>query len=97
MTKFEVKGKKLLIQLPEKENVTESGLFIPDTAERDRTDIKNFLGEVLEIGDKVEGICVGDMVFSDPYVEYLGITHPDTKKQCVFANQDNVLSVVRTF
>ena len=93
--KFIPQGKKLLVELPEKEQVSEGGIIIPETAEIDKSNIKNALGIVLEVGDKVEGIAPGDLVFSDPYMEYLGITHPDTKKQCVFMTQDNVISIVK--
>src|SRR5688572_8466458 len=78
--KFNMKGKKLLVQLPEKENVTEAGLFIPDGATMDvKANIKKVLGIVLEVGSKVdESISEGDYVLSDPYIDYMHVTHPDT-------------------
>lgn len=94
MVKFNVQGRKLLIQVPERENVTETGIIIPDTAEMDKNDITKMLGIVLEVGPDVVGINAGDQVFIDPYMEYLGIKNPNSGKECVFAHQDNVLAVI---
>lgn len=100
MTEFNLLGKKLLVELPLEvhgEVLTEGGIILPESAIREDETLRNVLdalGTVLAVGDKVIGISVGDKVLCNPTLEYMPITHPDSKRGCVFMMEDNVLSVV---
>lgn len=101
MTKFNLLGKKIFIQLPEPKTVTESGIIKP-TAQLDGTPVEStmntfddYLGTVLEVGPDVVGVKPGDLVLTDPTTLYNPpIEHPDTKKMCTFIMEGQVLSTI---
>lgn len=54
---LELSSQKLLIKPNPKQDKTETGIFIPESAQK-----KNCTGEVLKISDDVVGISVGDHI-----------------------------------
>lgn len=101
MTKFNLLGKKIFIQLPVPEAVTESGIIKPinnldgSPIESSVNTFDDCLGLVLEVGPDVVGVKVGDSVLTDPTALYNPpIEHPDTKKMCTFIMEGQVLSTI---
>ena len=96
MTKFEVRGKRILVQEPDKMKVTDAGILLPETAEPDPRDVKNWYCEVIGVGDKLETeVIVGQVVVIDPTVPYVGFLHPDSNRPCMFITQDQILAIVK--
>jgi co-chaperonin GroES (HSP10) len=101
MTKFNLLGKKIFIQLPIPEEKTESGIIKPTSlldgspVESSMNTFDDCLGLVLEVGTEVVGVKPGDLVLTDPTSMYNPpIGHPDTEKMCTFILENQVLAVI---
>jgi chaperonin GroES len=57
-------GSRVLIAVDKKEEMTEGGIYIPESA---RDDKEATTGEVLEIGADAEMVSAGDVVVFDKY------------------------------
>ena len=56
-------GNNILIKVPEKEKITQSGIVIPDSAEQEKPEN----GEVVAVGSKVKSVKPGDTVLFAKY------------------------------
>jgi chaperonin GroES len=56
-------GKRIVVQPATPEEVTKSGIIIPDSAKKERS----AQGKVIAIGEKLEGVTVGNTVFFAKY------------------------------
>lgn len=92
--KFNLKRKNLLVQELDRENTTKSGLILPPSATKDIADVTNWFGEVIGVGDEIEGIYLGDIVVIDPTISYPMFEHPTSKKTCMFVSYNQILSTV---
>lgn len=91
---FNLKRKNILVQEVDRSDTTRSGLILPPSATKDINDVTNWFGEVIGVGDEVEGISIGDTVVIDPTVPYPGFKHPITGKSCMFVTYNQILSSV---
>jgi chaperonin GroES len=81
-------GKRVLVTPLKLEEVSASGIIIPDSARKE----KPAQGTVRAIGESVEGIAVGDTVIFTKY-GFSEITVADEEYYVV--NQDDVLVVIQ--
>ena len=102
-TIFEIKGSKVLVELPVQQDQTESGLIIPKndlTGAPIESSVKTFhdyLGTILEVGDKVVDYKVGDKILSDPSTDYNPpFVNPNSGRLCTFILDSQILSVITT-
>ena len=94
MIKFDVKGKRLLIQEPPKELVSKGGIILVDGS-RDIANVMEWSVEIIGVGDEVENIQVGDFAIIDPTVELPMFNHPETGKKCMFINSGQILAILK--
>jgi chaperonin GroES len=84
MSKATIKpvGKRVLVRPESAEEKTKSGIIIPDTARKEKPE----RGEVIAIGESLEGVSVGDTIVFSKYgyddikidgVEYYVVKHDD--------------------
>jgi chaperonin GroES len=85
-------GDRVLIEPQVQEEVTKSGILLPDTVEKNKKEE----GKVLAIGDgekiKALGLAVGDMVL---FGKYSGDDVEYDDKELKFLKHDDVLAVVK--
>ena len=86
MDKLKPLADRVLVIQDEAQAVTESGLLIPDTAKE-----KPNRGKVLDIGEKVTNISIGDYVL---YSKYGGTQVTSELKDCVLLKQSDILAIL---
>ena len=86
MDKLKPLADRLLVIQDEAQAETESGLLIPDTAKE-----KPNRGKVLDIGDSVTNISIGDYVL---YSKYGGTQVTSELKDCVLLKQSDILAIL---
>lgn len=80
-------GERILIKQTEQEEVTKSGIVLPETASKE----KPIIGEVLAVGSKVEEVKAGDKVI---FEKYSGTEVKDGEESYLILEKDNVLAIV---
>ena len=80
-------GERVLIKQTKQEEVTKSGIVLPDTASKE----KPIIGEVTAIGEAIKEIKIGDKVI---YEKYAGTEVKDNDDVYLLLEVKNVLAVV---
>jgi chaperonin GroES len=80
-------GTRILVKNVEELEKTAGGLFIPDGAQE-----KPAEGEIIAIGEKVEGINIGDKVF---YGKYSGTEIKPEDEELLVMDALDILAIVR--
>ena len=80
-------GERILIKQTEQDEVTKSGIVLPETASKE----KPIIGEVLAVGSKVEEVKAGDKVI---FEKYSGTEVKDGEESYLILEKDNVLAIV---
>jgi co-chaperonin GroES (HSP10) len=83
-------GRKMVTTLPVPVKETDSGIIIPDNVKVEYQDVRNWICTVESVGEKVEGISIGDKVLLDPLSSPLPFKHT-TGEQYLFLTQDQIL------
>jgi len=102
-TIFEIKGSKVLVELPVQQEQTDGGIIIPKTdltgatIESSVKTFHDYLGTIVGVGDKVVDYKVGDKILSDPSTDYNPpFVNPNSGKLCTFILDSQILSVITT-
>ncbi|MCP1223312.1 co-chaperone GroES [Sebaldella sp. S0638] len=80
-------GERVLIKQTKQEEITKSGIVLPDTASKE----KPIIGEVTAVGDAIKEIKIGDKVI---YEKYAGTEVKDNDDVYLLLEEKNVLAVV---
>lgn len=80
-------GERVLIKQTKQEEVTKSGIVLPDTVSKE----KPIIGEVSAIGESIKEIKVGDKVI---YEKYAGTEVKDNDITYLLLEEKNVLAIV---
>ncbi len=80
-------GERVLIKQTKQEEITKSGIVLPDTASKE----KPIIGEVTAVGDAIKEIKIGDKVI---YEKYAGTEAKDNDDVYLLLEEKNVLAVV---
>ena len=80
-------GERVLIKQTKQEEITKSGIVLPDTASKE----KPIIGEVTAIGEAIKEIKIGDKVI---YEKYAGTEVKDNDDVYLLLEVKNVLAVV---
>ena len=80
-------GERVLIKQTKQEEVTKSGIVLPDTASKE----KPIIGEVTAVGEAIKEIKIGDKVI---YEKYAGTEVKDNDDVYLLLEVKNVLAVV---
>ena len=80
-------GERVLIKQTKQEEVTKSGIVLPDTVSKE----KPIIGEVTAIGESIKEIKVGDKVI---YEKYAGTEVKDNDETYLLLEEKNVLAIV---
>ena len=80
-------GERVLIKQTKQEEVTKSGIVLPDTASKE----KPIIGEVTAIGEAIKEIKIGDKVI---YEKYAGTEVKDNEEVYLLLEEKNVLAIV---
>ena len=80
-------GERVLIKQTKQEEITKSGIVLPDTASKE----KPIIGEVTAVGDAIKEIKIGDKVI---YEKYAGTEVKDNDDVYLLLEVKNVLAVV---
>ncbi|MBP9477517.1 MAG: co-chaperone GroES [Sebaldella sp.] len=80
-------GERVLIKQTKQEEVTKSGIVLPDTVSKE----KPIIGEVSAIGESIKEIKVGDKVI---YEKYAGTEVKDNDVTYLLLEEKNVLAIV---
>ena len=80
-------GERVLIKQTKQEEVTKSGIVLPDTVSKE----KPIIGEVSAIGESIKEIKVGDKVI---YEKYAGTEVKDNDETYLLLEEKNVLAIV---
>ena len=80
-------GERVLIKQTKQEEVTKSGIVLPDTASKE----KPIIGEVTAVGEAIKEIKIGDKVI---YEKYAGTEVKDNDDVYLLLEEKNVLAVV---
>ena len=80
-------GERVLIKQTKQEEVTKSGIVLPDTVSKE----KPIIGEVTAVGKSIKEIKVGDKVI---YEKYAGTEVKDNDETYLLLKKKNVLAIV---
>lgn len=80
-------GERVLIKQTKQEEVTKSGIVLPDTVSKE----KPIIGEVAAIGEAIKEIKIGDKVI---YEKYAGTEVKDNDEVYLLLEEKNVLAIV---
>ena len=80
-------GERVLIKQTKQEEVTKSGIVLPDTVSKE----KPIIGEVTAVGASIKEIKVGDKVI---YEKYAGTEVKDNDEVYLLLEEKNVLAIV---
>ena len=80
-------GERVLIKQTKQEEVTKSGIVLPDTVSKE----KPISGEVTAVGKSIKEIKVGDKVI---YEKYAGTEVKDNDETYLLLEEKNVLAIV---
>ena len=80
-------GERVLIKQTKQEEVTKSGIVLPDTVSKE----KPIIGEVTAVGKSIKEIKVGDKVI---YEKYAGTEVKDNDVTYLLLEEKNVLAIV---
>ena len=80
-------GERVLIKQTKQEEVTKSGIVLPDTVSKE----KPIIGEVTAVGKSIKEIKVGDKVI---YEKYAGTEVKDNDETYLLLEEKNVLAIV---
>jgi chaperonin GroES len=85
---FKPLGNRILVQIPEEKKQTQSGIFLPDNASKE----KPTQAEVVAISASCENIAVGDTVV---YKKYVGTSLTlDDVDYLVLDTEEDILGVI---
>jgi len=85
---FKPLGNRVLAKIPEEKTQTESGIFLPENASKE----KPTQAEVMAVSDTVEGISVGDTVV---YSKFAGTSLSlDDVEYLVLEVEQDILGVI---
>ena len=80
-------GERVLIKQTKQEEVTKSGIVLPDTVSKE----KPIIGEVTAVGKSIKEIKVGEKVI---YEKYAGTEVKDNDETYLLLKKKNVLAIV---